>query len=215
MKKFRHLSVLIDNSDSWFNAYKENLVESLRKYSDKVVFYKNGKDLAHGDILFVLSCTHVLTKQALSFHRHNIVVHASDLPKGKGWSPLAWQVERGVNIIPLTLFEASDACDSGDYYIKDGMSLNGTELIDSLHEKIARKLFEMIELFLSSYPMHAIPQNGTETFYHRRTLSDNKLDVHKTIKSQFNKMRVADNDRYPLFFVMKGKRYILKIYEDS
>jgi len=213
MKKFKRLSVLIDNPDSWFNMYTDELAKILEKYCVEVVFLQNQNELLRGDILFILSCTKILKKKALSFHGNNIVVHASDLPAGKGWSPWAWQVEKGINDITLTLFEASTEPDSGGYYIKDHVCLNGTELIDLIRLKIEKKIIEMIEQFLSKYPIKVISQKGKETFYRRRRYKDNELDIKETIESQFNKMRVADNEKYPLFFLMRGKRYKFKIYE--
>ena len=40
--------------------------------------------------LFLLSCSKKLKN--LKAYDHNIVIHANDLPRGKGWSPLTWQV---------------------------------------------------------------------------------------------------------------------------
>ena len=67
-----------------------------------------------------------------------------------------------------------------------------------------------------------ISQNGIkrryslkETFYPKRTKKDSELDIKKSIKQQFNKLRVVDNERYPAFFIMNGQKYILKVYKDE
>ena len=84
-----------------------------------------------------------------------------------------------------------------------------------MREAQANKTAEMIKEYLSKYPMRPIPQKGRPTYYRHRNPKDNELDVNKTIRDQFNKMRVADNERYPLHFKYKDKKYILKIYEDG
>jgi methionyl-tRNA formyltransferase len=183
----------------------------VRKYAPEPLFVKNSRKLKKRDVLFILSCNRLLTKRELSLHKNNIVIHGSDLPKGRGWSPLTWQVEAGKNKIPITLFEAFEKCDAGEYYIKDFIQLDGTELIDELREKLANKVVGLVEKYLSSYPKKAIPQKGKPTYYKRRKPEHSKLNVNKSIKGQFNKMRVADNERYPLHFCIRGKKYKLKI----
>ena len=40
----------------------------------------------------MLSCGQIINKEVLQRNRNNLVVHAGALPKGKGWSPLTWQI---------------------------------------------------------------------------------------------------------------------------
>lgn len=212
MKKYIKVSILIDNPQSWFNEYLDKLFKVVRKYDPKFSFVKEARKLKKGDVLFILSCNRILTEKELEFHKNNIVVHASDLPKGRGWSPMTWQVESGKNKIPLTLFEADEECDAGDYYVKDFIKLDGMELIEDIRKKLADKIIQMIKKYLSLYPMEPIPQRERATYYRKRTPKDNELNINKSLKSQFSKMRVADNKRYPSYFRYKGKKYILKIY---
>ena len=44
------------------------------------------------DILVMLSYTKLLSSKYLNRSKFNLVVHESDLPKGKGWTPLFWQL---------------------------------------------------------------------------------------------------------------------------
>ena len=44
-----------------------------------------------------------------------------------------------------------------------------------------------------------------------RKPKDQKLDVNKSILSQFNILRTADNKRWPAFFIYKKNKYLLKI----
>ena len=56
-------------------------------------------------------------------------------------------------------------------------------------------------------------QTGDESVYPRRTPKDSELDINKTIKEQFNLLRIVDNEKYPAFFEIGGKRYEIKIKE--
>ena len=44
--------------------------------------------LAPGDVCLLLSCGRLLSAEQLAMHRHNLVVHESDLPRGQGWVSL-------------------------------------------------------------------------------------------------------------------------------
>ena len=70
--------------------------------------------------------------------------------------------------------------------------------------------------FINKYPniTHS-DQFGKQSFYPKRTEKDSELKITKTIKEQFNLLRVCDNDRYPAFFYINDKKYILKIYNDD
>jgi len=60
-----------------------------------------------------------------------------------------------------------------------------------------------------------IEQGGGETFYEKRDKEGSKLDIDKTIREQFNLLRIVNNDDYPAFFELEGNRYILKIELDE
>jgi len=62
----------------------------------------NANELLTGEFCFYLSYGKIVSKDMLSRFKHNLVVHESDLPQGKGWSPLTWQILEGKNRIPVT-----------------------------------------------------------------------------------------------------------------
>jgi len=142
------------------------------------------------------------------------VVHASDLPQGKGWSPLTWQILEGINRIPIALFEADKKVDSGPIYAQRWLEFEGHELIDDLRDGLANATLELCRWFVDHYPESAIQgreQVGEETFYARRRQENSEIDPNKTISEQFNLLRVVDNRRYPAFFEWKGRRFFLEI----
>lgn len=203
------IQILIDNPNSWAVANAKNLVSEISKnHSCKLIH--SHEEVENGDILFLLSCEKKFTQ--FEKNKHNIVVHQSDLPSGKGWSPLAWQILEGKNNIPITLFEANEKIDSGDYYIKDFATLDGSELAEEARNKVVSVMNKMILKFISDFStMKPTKQTGTESFYRKRNVEDSKLDINKTISEQFNLLRVVDNERYPAFFIKDGVKYILKI----
>ncbi len=75
----------------------------------------------------------------------------------------------------------------------------------------------MCKEFINNYEKYKIPtpQNKEESFYPKRTPKDSELDINKTIKEQFNLLRIVNNDEYPAYFEIDGHRYILKIELDK
>ena len=205
------ISILTDQT-SWMNKYNVFLKNALEELGHTVLCVSKPEELPEGDIAFFLSCFNIVTKKFLAKNKHNIVVHASDLPKGKGWSPMTWQILEGKNVIPITLFEASEKCDAGDIYFKDTIKLNGDELIEEWQDLLGNKIVEMSINFVKNYKnLTPFSQTGKESFYNRRLPKDSELDINKTIKEQFNLLRVVDNERYPAYFVYRNKKYILRI----
>jgi methionyl-tRNA formyltransferase len=208
------VQVLVDTPNSWIIPYAEKLVKSLSDLGHESYLINKHSEVNYGDILCLLGCEKIF--KALYKNRHNLVVHESDLPKGKGWSPLTWQILDGKNKIPITLFEAAEGVDSGSIYVKDIIHLKGDELNDEIKHKQGKATIDLILRFINGYgSIDGKTQQGKESFYPRRTPNDSKLDVNKSIAEQFNLLRVCDNERYPAWFVIDGKKYILKIYRDG
>ncbi len=212
--KINKIQFLIDNINSWIIPYVKTYNQKLIKggYKSKVLHHH--KEVENGDIIILLSCEKKFTQ--FSRNKYNLVVHESNLPKGKGWSPMTYQVLEGKNKIPITLFEADESFDGGNIYLKDFIKLDGTELVDEIREKQAKKSFDLIDKFLKENKnLIGETQSGKQTSYRKRMPADNKLDVNKSIIDNFNILRVSDNNRYPAYFTINNQKYIIKITKDG
>jgi methionyl-tRNA formyltransferase len=207
------LTILMDKPGSWYYPFAKKLQRELSA-RHTVDFCRKPEEVKQGDCLFLLSVENIVKKSVLAKNRHNIVVHSSALPQGKGWSPLTWQILEGKNDIPSTLFEAVESVDAGPTYLQSAIHFEGHELLDEIHEKQGEGINKMILEFVEKLPhVEGRTQTGEETFYRRRSPKDGELDANKTIAEQFNLLRVSDNEKYPAFFRLHGHTYILKIYK--
>ncbi len=209
------LTLLVDNPRSWILPYAERLFQDLQTHHT-VKLAHSQKDILEGDCLFLLGCEKIITKETLAKNKHNLVIHESALPQGKGWSPLTWQILEGKNEIPITLFEAAESVDSGEIYLQEVIRFEGHELNEELKHAQGEATVALVKKYLENYSsIKGVAQSGEETFYPRRTPKDSELDINKSIKEQFELLRVVDNERYPAFFEYRGKRYTIKIYKES
>ncbi|MCH9055131.1 hypothetical protein L5220_04250 [Synechococcus sp. PCC 6716] len=216
MDKVLKISIL-SQEESWINPFLEEWINSLSN-NFQVNFVHQEISLMSGDILFILSYWQKVSTKTLEKFSSSVVVHASDLPKGRGWSPVSWTVLEGHNQIPIVLFKATSQIDQGEIYLKDYIYLEGHELINEIRVKQAHKTIDLCNRFINEYPEilnHGNHQIGTPSYFPRRTPKDSELDINKSIKEQFNLLRIADNDNYPVFFDYLGKRYIIKIYKEN
>lgn len=205
---------VLTSPNQWFVEYAKELNEKLK---DSILFY-NHKDLADSyDVVFILGYHKIIEEQYLKQNKHNVVIHESDLPLGKGWAPLFWQILENKSEIIFSMFEASSGIDDGDIYMKKSLSLDGTELNKELRKKQAHLTISMCLEFVENYEKYKIPssQIGKESFYEKRSAKNSEIDISKTIDEQFNLLRTVHNEDYPAFFYKNGKKYILKIEEAS
>ena len=125
------IQILVDNKDSWIIPYtvilKNKIIDNFN-FEVKLIY--DSDCVIKGDVLCLLSCEKIFKK--LDLNKYNLVVHESFLPKGKGWSPISWQILEGKNTIPVTLFEANKKVDSGVIYGQEVINFSGHELLTEI-----------------------------------------------------------------------------------
>lgn len=212
-KKPRRISVVVDN-DSWVLPYASRLVADIQVGGDDAHLVRTYDAVPEGAVAFYLGCIRITPPEVLARNRRNLVVHASNLPKGRGFSPLVWQILAGENRIPVCLIEAAAEVDSGPVIYRDWIAFEGHELNDKLRHAVGEMHVTLCKRFMGEHlPPDGTPQSGEATRYPRRWPEDSRLDPEKSIAEQFNLLRTVDNERYPAFFTWRNRDYILKIEE--
>lgn len=210
------ITLLVDNPRSWFMPYALELVSELKASGHVVWLLADAETIPTGDIAFFLSCEHIILKRIRERNTYNLVAHSSDLPRGRGWSPLTWEVLGDASTLMTVLFEADDDVDAGPIHAWNVIGLEGYELLDELHAKQAEAIKALVAGFVHEYPpSRPQQQTGDPSYYRRRSAADSELDANKTIAEQFNLLRVVDNDAYPAFFLYRGHRYVLRITKED
>lgn len=213
--KPRPVSVCVD-TPGWFDPFARKLVEQINQGGDAAIFVRDAGAVQSDGVAFYLSCLKLTPTEVLERNPHNVVVHASALPRGRGFSPMVWQVLEGSNVIPVTMILAAEEADSGDVLMEDSIELGGHELNGEMRALLGQKIIEMCLRYLAlPDPPTGRQQSGQPNWYPRRKPADSKLDPQLSIADQFDLLRVADNVRYPAYFDHRGHRYILKIERED
>ena len=209
------VTILISKT-SWANKYKSEIKKILKKYSKVIKFISNHKSISKkNDINIIFSYFSIIDEKYLKRSKYNLIPHESDLPKGKGMSPLTWQILNGQNKVVFSLIEAEKKMDCGRIYFKKKIKIKKNLLFDEIKEiQFFNNMF-LIKKFMEKYKknnfVESKQQKGKSTFYKKRRAVQNKININKSIKSQFDIMRVSDNSFYPNFFYYRGRKFFLKM----
>jgi len=170
-------------------------------------------ELTSGDVLFLVSCGQIIREAERSRFRATLVLHASDLPRDRGWSPHIWRIVEGESRITVSLLEAREPLDSGDIWMKVHFDLAGDELLPEINERLFAAELELMTAAVDGFgTIRPTPQESAVTQYRRlRTADDSRLDPDRSLAAQFDLLRVVDNDRYPAFMDHRGARYVIRI----
>ncbi|WP_225172415.1 formyltransferase family protein [Bradyrhizobium sp. BRP19] len=170
-------------------------------------------ELSGGDILFLISCHEIISAGDRTRYGKSLVIHASDLPQGRGWSPHIWQILEGKNDIVVSLLEAEDQVDTGAIWAQRHLILEGHELFDEINAKLFAIELDLMNEALASIGRKApVAQDGrAPTYYPRRSPADSRLDPAQPLARQFELLRVADPERFPAFFDFRGHRYLVRL----
>lgn len=193
------------------NAWLERWLEANREAAD-IRILRDVADLEGGDFLFLISCHQIVKARHRDLFRHTLVLHASNLPQGRGWSPHVWAVVEGADHLTLSLLEAGEGVDTGRIWHQAIIPLEGTELHDEIHAKLFDAELSLMDWALANCDT-ATPreQEGEPSYYPRRTPADSRIDPARSLADSFDLLRIADPDRYPAFFSHRGATYRLRL----
>lgn len=131
-----------------------------------------------------------------------IVFHMTDLPFGRGGSPLQNLIIRGLTSTKLSALRVEAGLDTGPIYLKTDLSLLGTA------EEIfirANNLIEKMIVDILQNDLHPMPQVGEPVVFKRRKPEQSDMSGLERIEEIYNHIRMLDAEGYPLAYIEKGE----------
>lgn len=208
------ISIICSNVLHPIRPYLEAWKEERQSSGSQVEIVSESMQLSSGDILFLVSCSEKITQIVRHRFKHVLVLHASDLPRGRGWSPYIWDILNGKDEVILSLIEAEDQIDTGKIWKKICIPIPKHFLWDEINQALFQGEIALMDWAVEhsgSILPHDQDENIQPTYWPRRTAQDSRLDINKTLAEQFELLRVCDPQRYPAFFEIYGKKYKLKV----
>ena len=172
---------------------KEQLnTDRLEELQPKYVFFPHWSYIIPANIFGSYSC---------------VVFHMTDLPFGRGGSPLQNLIVRGFTETKLSAIRVDEGLDTGDIYLKEDLELSGSA--DEILRRASDIIFsKMIPYILENAPI-PVPQIGEAVTFKRRKPEDGKLLPEMDVETIYNYIRMLDGEGYPPAFLEMGD-YVLK-----
>ena len=165
---------------------EELTIERLREINPRYIFFPHWSWIVSEDILNEFEC---------------VCFHMTDLPYGRGGSPLQNLILRGFTETKLTALKMNNQLDAGDIYLKQTLSLAGSAA--EIFLACAKLTFKMIKHIVDLEPP-ATAQQGKVVEFTRRTPEQSKLPTKATLEQIYNHIRMLDADSYPKAFIEYG-----------
>ena len=191
------------------NPYLKKLKGSL-ELDHSVSIVRSPEQVTKGDLLFMVSCSVLVDRKTIENFTHAMVIHASDLPKGRGWSPHVWELLNGADKITVSLLDADAKIDCGDIYTKITVDIPKSALWDEINELLFSAEIQLIQFAIENFDnLQKYPQSSAiaATYYPKRNPKDSEIDPNKPISEQFDLLRVCDPNRFPAWFYHRGAAY--------
>lgn len=156
--------------------------------------------------IFVPHWSHVIP-EAIWSRWPTVIFHMTDLPYGRGGSPLQNLIQRGHSSTMLTALRCSAELDAGPIYMKEPLSLQGSA------EEIFLQADVLIEAMIGCIVWEQPdpqPQQGEPILFSRRKPGQSDLAVCPPgdLLACYDQIRMLDADSYPhAFLEMHGLRF--------
>jgi UDP-4-amino-4,6-dideoxy-N-acetyl-beta-L-altrosamine N-acetyltransferase len=137
-----------------------------------------------------------------------VCFHMTDVPYGRGGSPLQNLIANGHKETKLTALRMIETMDAGPVYIKQPLSLAGRA--EEIYKRAGDLSFEIIRWMTQAAPAPT-PQEGEVTIFKRRKPAQSELPQKGTLEKLYDHIRMLDAPTYPLGFVQHGE-FVLEFY---
>ena len=125
----------------------------------------------------------------------------TDLPYGRGGSPLQNLIVRGHKKLAIITIKCSTIIDTGPIYLKKPLSLN--EATKEIYARASNLTEQMIDYIIINEP-NPKPQIGGCKSFKRRKKEDGNINQCKNLDEFYNYIRMLDAEGYPRSFLNFG-----------
>jgi methionyl-tRNA formyltransferase len=134
-----------------------------------------------------------------------VCFHMTDVPYGRGGSPLQNLILRGHRQTKLTALRMVEDFDAGPVYLKESLSLEGTA--EEIYRRASDLSAQMIQRIISEQPKPR-PQEGEATVFRRRKPAESQIPSLPSLESLYDFIRMMDAEGYPhVYLDHEGFRY--------
>jgi methionyl-tRNA formyltransferase len=180
-----------------FESLKKNSKHNWKLIDDREKFTIQNIKILKPEKIFIPHWSYRIPRNI--FENFNcILFHMTDLPYGRGGSPLQNLILLGHKRTKITALKVSDEIDAGPIYLKKKLSLHGNA--QEIFLRSSRVIFKMILKIIDSEP-EPIKQKGEPTFFSRRLPKNSEIKDLGEITQLYDFIRMLDCEGYPRAFL--------------
>jgi len=194
----KSVNYIILSQKKWNKELINNLTNqfpecNIRLISTKEEFNLDILNQIKPDKIFIPHWSYIIPEEIYSTYEC-IVFHMTDLPYGRGGSPLQNLIVRKHKETQISALKVDKGIDTGDIYLKSELSLLGTaeEIFIRANKQIEKMIIQIIQEKLMPYP-----QEGNPVLFVRRKPEDSNIENLQNIDDIFDYIRMLDAEGYP------------------
>ena len=200
------MKIIIATIKSWNIDYAKKFQE---KYSDyDVELIKDNTELTYQriedfnpDYIFFPHWSWIIPEEIYD-NFNCIVFHMTDLPFGRGGSPLQNLIVRGIENTKISALEVDGVIDTGDIYLKEDLNLNGSA--EEIFIRAAEIIFKRMIPEILNNDINPQPQEGQVVEFDRRKPAQSELKKDFDLEKIYDYIRMLDAEGYPEAFIKFG-----------
>ena len=202
------MSIIIVSNKEWHRKYVKEIATRTNK---DVIYIDNKACITHEYLnklqpewVFFPHWSYIIPAEVYE-NMNCVIFHMTDLPFGRGGSPLQNLIARGIYETKLSALKCTAQLDAGDIYIKQPLSLWGTA--EEIYLRAAELTKEMIIQIVKEKPQ-LYKQQGEPVVFQRRKPSEGDVGELDSLAEIFDYIRMLDADTYPPAFLDKNNLHI-------
>ena len=211
MKNYLIATIKSWNIHNYLKLKKKDMRNNWYIVSDKIEL-KEKLDSIRPEKIFFPHWSWIIPKNIYKSY-DCIVFHATDLPFGRGGSPIGNLLERGIYNTKISAIKVDEGTDTGPIYLKKEIDISKGNINDIL-KKCSDIIFNfMIPYIIENNPMPKEQRGKVVTFKRRTPEMSNMLKANiRTKRTIYDFIRMLDGEGYPRAFIplKNGK---IELYE--
>lgn len=165
----------------------ELTIDKIRSINPKYIFFPHWSNIVPSEILEIATC---------------VCFHETDLPYGRGGSPLQNLIAQGSRETVISALKMSNELDAGPIFMKMPLSLEG--LAEEIFIRSANLVAKMIKIIITENPTPQ-EQVGEIVTFKRRNPSESRIPTKvDNLDDLFDHIRMLDAESYPKAFLVSG-----------
>ena len=173
---------------SFIESHEQLTLRSVRKLNPRYIFFLHWSWKVPTEIIKEYEC---------------VCFHMTDVPYGRGGSPLQNLILRGHKQTKLTALRMTEEFDAGSVYLKEDFNIES----GSAEEIYIRSNYQFAEMIrrITSKEIKPTPQIGKPVVFKRRQPSESKIPDLENLQQLYDFIRMLDAEGYPKAYLEIGE----------